>query len=69
MTRRSFCGAYQGLGGGGLAGLRRRREVCSAEQSGGVDLRVREALEWARCSAGVLRGPIKGRALGIAGYS
>ena len=38
-----------------------------AERWGGS--RVRAALEWARCSAGVPRGPIKGRAPGIAGYS
>ena len=44
--RRSFCGAWQGLGGGGLAGLRRRREVCVAEQSGGVDLGLGAALKW-----------------------
>ena len=38
VTRRSYCGAGQGLGGGGVAGLRRRREVWAAKQSGGVDL-------------------------------
>ena len=29
-SRRGFCGAWQGLGGGGVAGLRRCREVCAA---------------------------------------
>ena len=37
-ARRFSCGAVQGLGGGGVAGLRRRREVGAAERSGGVDL-------------------------------
>ena len=37
-ARRFSCGAVQGLGGGGEAGLRRRREVGAAERSGGVDL-------------------------------
>ena len=32
------------MGGGGVAGLRRRREVCAAEQSGGVDLGLGAAL-------------------------
>ena len=46
VSRRSYCGAGQGLGGGGVAGLRWCREVCAAEQSGGVDVGLGAALEW-----------------------
>ena len=29
-SMRGFCGAWQGLGGGGVAGMRRHREVCAS---------------------------------------
>jgi len=41
VSRRSYCGAGQGLGFGGVAGLRRHREVCAAERGGGGVLGLR----------------------------
>ena len=46
VSRRSYCGTGQGLGGGGVTGLRRCRDVCAAEHSGRVDLGLGAALEW-----------------------
>jgi hypothetical protein len=62
-ARRFSCGAVQGLGGDGVAGLQRPREVGAAEQSGGVDLGLWVARN-GRWSADEIRGgPIKGRAV------
>ena len=54
-ARRFSCGAVQGLGGGGVAGLWRRREVGAAERSGGVDLGLWMARN-GRWSADEIRG-------------
>ena len=40
-SRRGCCSGLQDLGGGGVAGLRRRREVCAAERGGGGVLGLR----------------------------
>ena len=54
-ARRFSCGAVQGLGGSGEAGLRRRREVGAAERSGVVDLGLWMARN-GRWSADEIRG-------------
>ena len=40
-SRRGGCGGLQDLGGGGVAGLQWRREVCAAERGGGGVLGLR----------------------------